>query len=100
MADHRLSCVEAFPQALPDALAGEPNPVQRQKPFDTPNDADACFDEVLSLTLDAFCIFLLDARNLNVMRRLAISRQPHAQCASHAFSIDPISLGPAATARH
>ncbi len=46
-------CVEAFPQALPDAFAGEPNPVQRQKPFDTPNDADARFDEVLSLTLDA-----------------------------------------------
>ena len=74
--------------------------MQRQEPFDAPNDADARFDEVLSLSFNALRVFLLDARNEHITCHLAIPRQPGAQCACHAFSIDPISLGPAATARH
>src|SRR3954447_22949862 len=35
--DHHI---EAFPQPFADALAGEPNPVQRQKPFNAPDYAD------------------------------------------------------------
>jgi hypothetical protein len=32
------------PQALADAFAGEPYPVQRQKPLNAPNDTDAFCD--------------------------------------------------------
>src|SRR4051794_11218117 len=74
--------------------------MQRQESLDTPDDTDAFFDEVLSLALDALGIFLLDTRNEHIPRHLAIPRQPGAQCARHAFSIEPIGFGPPATARH
>jgi hypothetical protein len=93
-------CVEAFPQTVADAFAAEPNPVQRQKPFDAPDDTDALFDKIFSLALDTLCIFLFDTRNKHITRHLAIPRQPGAQCSGHAFSIEPISLRSAATARH
>ena len=41
-------CVKALPQALADAFAGQPNPMQRQKSFDAPDDTDAFFNEILS----------------------------------------------------
>src|ERR1700733_7559620 len=92
--------IETFSQALADAFTGEPNPMQREKPFDAADDADALLNKILSLALDALRVLLLDTRNLHIPRHLAVTRQPGTQCARHALSIKTIRLGPTATARH
>src|SRR5207245_2657694 len=93
-------CVETFPEIFSDAFSAEPDPVQGQKPFDAPHDADALFHQVLSFALDTLRIFLLDARNLYISFYLTIARQPGAQCPRHALSIEAIGLGETATSRH
>ena len=91
---------EMLLQALADAFAGEPNPVERQKALDAPDDSDSLFNQAFSFPLDALRILLLDTRNMDIAGHFAITCKPSAQSACHAFGIEPIGLGAAATARH
>ena len=91
---------EPFSHAPADAFAGEPNSVERQKPFDPSNDAGALLNQVFSLPFDSLCILLFDSRNMNLARHSVITRKPCAQCACHAFRIKAIRFGAATTARH
>jgi hypothetical protein len=92
--------VKSPAQAFADVLADEPNAVQRQKPFDPSHNADPFLDEILPLTLDAFGILLLDARDLHVASDFAVARQPTSQDPSHAFGVEAVRLCNPSAPRH
>jgi hypothetical protein len=47
--------------------------VQRQKPFDAADDADALFNEILAFAFDALRVLLFDTWNVHVSCHLKIS---------------------------
>ena len=95
-----LHRVETRSQALADQLAGEPNPVKRQKPLDAPNDARAFLDQGLPFPFDPLRVLLVDTRYLDFSGGFTIAAKPSAQRARHAFRVEAIRLGPTAATWH
>jgi hypothetical protein len=85
--------IEEALQPFVDALAAEPNTVQREQPLYPANNTRPLLNKVLPLTLDPLGIFLLDRRNAHSSGNGVIPGKPSSEDPGHLLGVKPICLG-------
>ena len=68
--------MEALLQTLPNPLAAQMDAMEREETFDPADNARPLLDQVLTLSLDPFCILFFNSRKLDVARHFVIARKP------------------------